>query len=132
MFDTPPPEDQKTQISPNPTTTFSWKPPENYTPKKDYYADLVMSYSAMTDIIDPKSIHCEFGDIRILDSCMLEQSLRLNELTHKILDNVTFHQGNPHEKNLRNALLVQRAFRENYTSANRVMNHRYIASTNPL
>lgn len=118
-----PPENQA------PKSTFSWKPPENYVPKRDYYADLVMSYSAMTDIIDPKSIACEFADIRILDSCLLEQSVRLHELTHKMLDRTVRSDGRIEEKDLLNALKVQQAFRESYRNANTVMTTRYIAST---
>jgi hypothetical protein len=125
---TTPPE---TQAEPT-KSTFSWKPPENYVPKRDYYADLVMSYSAMTDIIDPKSIACEFADIRILDSCLLEQAVRLHELTHKMLDRTVRSDGRIEEKDLLNALKVQHAFRESYRNANTVMTTRYIASTRPL
>src|SRR3989338_484886 len=125
-----PPEAQTEPTKP----TFSWKPPEKYTPKHDYYADLVMSYSAMTDIINPAAIDCEYGDIRSLDSCLLKQSLRLNELTHKMLehDQVTYNDGGIRVERLLIALKVQQAFRENYRAGNLAMTQRYLASTRPL
>jgi hypothetical protein len=121
-----PPEDQPQK------SAFSWKPPEKYAPKRDYYADLVMSYSALTDIIDPKELECNFGDIRALDSCLLEQSMRLNEITQKMLSCVFMQDGSIIEKRLDSALKVQHAFRESYRNANTAMTHRYIASTKPL
>lgn len=138
MNDTTTPDDQnKDQHTNQPHThvqksNFSWKLPENYAPKRDYYADLVMSYSALTDIADPKAIECDFGDIRALDSCLLQQSLRLNDIAQQMLSCVFMQDGSIIEKRLHNALKVQHAFRESYRNANTAMTNRYIASAKPL
>lgn len=113
-------------------THFSWQIPDNYQPKHDYYADLVVSYSAMTDIVNPQSLQCDYADIRVLDAHLLKQSLRLHELADQMLHNVHYADGDIISKRLEEALRVQHAFRENYSTANRIMTHRYIATAKPL
>lgn len=131
-INTPPDNQTQTETNLSQTPPFSWKTPDNYTPKHDYYADLVMSYSALTDIINPKEIQCDFGDVRALDSCLLEQAILLNEITQKMLNDIYYSDGSVSEKRLFNALKAQQAFRESYRNANLAMTHRYIASTKPL
>jgi hypothetical protein len=116
----------------SPQSSFSWKKPEKYWPKRDYYADLVMSYSAMTDIINPDAIECDYSDVRILDSMMVEQTGALHTLAKSIFDQVYRENGELDEQKLLLALRMNKAFRECFATTNLTLVRRYIASNSAL
>lgn len=123
MNDTNTPENPAIEQS----AALALQTPDDGAPKYDVYTGMIKSYSALTDVINPKAIECDFGDIRELDSCMLEQAVLLNNLTIKMFDSVYYDDGSINQAKLFNALKVQQAFRESYRSANMAMTHRYIA-----